>query len=269
MNHYHIYEAIGKGKCSTVYKGRKKKTIEYFAIKSADKSDRNKVLQEVRVLHTLDHPNVLKFYSWYETSAHLWLVLEYCVGGDLLTLLQQDGKLPEDSIHDLACGIVRALQYLHSKGIIYGDLKPSNILLDENGHTKLCGFGLARKLSDISITPSSQLPQAKRGTPCYMAPELFLDGGVHSYASDFWALGCVLYECYTGRPPFVGKEFTQLAKSILSDSNPVLPGTTSSPFVNLINSLLIKDPAERIQWSELCSHAFWRSKFAPLPLYLS
>ncbi|CAA2968847.1 serine threonine- kinase RUNKEL [Olea europaea subsp. europaea] len=99
-----------------------------------------------------------------------------------------------------------------------------------------------------------------------MAPELFLDGGVHSYASDFWALGCVLYECYTGRPPFVGKEFTQLAKSILSDSNPVLPGTTSSPFVNLINSLLIKDPAERIQWSELCSHAFWRSKFGPLPL---
>ncbi|KAL2464102.1 Protein kinase family protein with ARM repeat domain [Forsythia ovata] len=266
MNHYHIYEAIGKGKYSTVYKGRKKKTIEYFAIKSVDKSHRNKVLQEVRVLHTLDHPNVLKFYSWYETSAHLWLVLEYCVGGDLLTLLQQDGKLPEDSIHDLACGMVRALQYLHSKGIIYGDLKPSNILLDENGHTKLCDFGLARKLSDISITPSSQLPQAKRGTPCYMAPELFLDGGVHSYASDFWALGCVLYECYTGRPPFVEKEFTQLAKSILSDPTPVLPDSTSSPFVNLINSLLIKDPAERIQWSELCCHAFWRSKFAPLAL---
>ncbi|KAL2534582.1 Protein kinase family protein with ARM repeat domain [Abeliophyllum distichum] len=266
MNHYHIYEAIGKGKYSTVYKGRKKKTIEYFAIKSVDKSHRNKVLQEVRVLHTLDHPNVLKFYSWYETSAHLWLVLEYCVGGDLLTLLQQDGKLPEDSIHDLACGMVRAMQYLHSKGIIYGDLKPSNILLDENGHTKLCDFGLARKLSDISMTPSSQLPQAKRGTPCYMAPELFLDGGVHSYASDFWALGCVLYECFTGRPPFVEKEFTQLAKSILSDPTPVLPGTTSSPFVNLINSLLIKDPAERIQWSELCCHAFWRSKFAPLAL---
>lgn len=99
-----------------------------------------------------------------------------------------------------------------------------------------------------------------------MAPELFEDGGVHSYASDFWALGCVLYECYTGRPPFVGREFTQLVKSILSDPTPPLPGTPSRPFANLINSLLVKDPAERIQWTELCGHAFWRTKFASVPL---
>ncbi|KAL5541783.1 hypothetical protein UlMin_009493, partial [Ulmus minor] len=266
MNHYHIYEAIGRGKCSTVYKGRKKKTIEYFAIKSVDKSQKSKVLQEVRILHSLDHQNVLKFYSWYETSAHLWLVLEYCVGGDLRALLQQDGQLPEDSIHDLAHDLVKALQFLHSKGIIYCDLKPSNILLDENGRTKLCDFGLARKLDEILKTPSSALPQAKRGTPCYMAPELFEDGGVHSFASDFWALGCVLYECYTGRPPFVGREFTQLVKSILSAPTPPLPGSASRPFVNLINSLLVKDPAERIQWPELCGHAFWRSKFSPVSL---
>ncbi|XP_007035458.2 PREDICTED: serine/threonine-protein kinase RUNKEL [Theobroma cacao] len=266
MNHYHIYEAIGRGKYSNVYKGRKKKTIEYFAIKSVDKSQRSKVLQEVRILHSLNDPNILKFYSWYETSAHLWLVLEYCTGGDLMTLLRQDGQLPEDSIHFLACDLVKALQYLHSKGIIYCDLKPSNILLDENGHTKLCDFALARKLSDISKTPSSMLPQAKRGTPCYMAPELFEDGGVHSYASDFWALGCVLYECYAGKPPFVGREFTQLVKSIISDPTPPLPGSPSPSFLNLVNSLLVKDPAERIKWSELCVHAFWRAKFSLVPL---
>ncbi|KAF8094565.1 hypothetical protein N665_0359s0009 [Sinapis alba] len=256
MNQYHIYEAIGHGKCSTVYKGRKKKTIEYFACKSVEKSRKSKVLQEVRILHSLNHPNVLKFYAWYETSAHMWLVLEYCVGGDLRTLLQQDCKLPEDSVYALAYDLVIALLFLHSKGITYCDLKPSNILLDENGHIKLCDFGLARKLDDISKSPST----GKRGTPYYMAPELYEDGGVHSFASDLWALGCVLYECYTGRPPFVAREFTQLVKSIHSDPTPPLPGNTSRSFVNLIESLLIKDPAQRIQWADLCGHAFWKSK---------
>ncbi|KAE8712390.1 hypothetical protein F3Y22_tig00110257pilonHSYRG00074 [Hibiscus syriacus] len=84
MNQYHIYEAISRGKYSTVYKRRKKKTIEYFAIKSVEKSQRSKVLLEVRILHSLNDLNILKFYSWYETSAHLWLVLEFCTGGDLI-----------------------------------------------------------------------------------------------------------------------------------------------------------------------------------------
>ena len=93
-----------------------------------------------------------------------------------------------------------------------------------------------------------------------MAPELYEDGGVHSFASDLWALGCVLYECYTGRPPFVAREFTQLVKSIHSDPTPPLPENASRSFVNLIESLLIKDPAQRIQWADLCGHAFWKSK---------
>uniref|UniRef100_A0A5K1G9X4 Protein kinase domain-containing protein n=1 Tax=Nymphaea colorata TaxID=210225 RepID=A0A5K1G9X4_9MAGN len=77
------------------------------------------------------------------------------------------------------------------------------------------------------------MPQAKCGTPCYMAPELFQEGGVHSYASDLWALGCVLYECYPGRPPFVAYEFTALVESILSDPVPTLPDNPSKPFCNL------------------------------------
>lgn len=140
------------------------------------------------------------------------------------------------------------------------------ILANEILGAKALGFSvIALVFVTETFFPLIKLPHSKRGTPSYMAPELFEDGA-HSYASDFWALGCVLYECHTGRPPFVGKEFTQLVNSILSDPTPSLPGTSSRAFVNLINSLLIKDPAERIKWPELCGHAFWRTKFSPLPL---
>ena len=96
--------------------------------------------------------------SRYETSNHLWLILEYCVGGDLMSLLRQDMRLPESSIHDFGRDLVISIQYLHSNAIIYCDLKPSNILLDENGRIKLGGFGLSRRLSDINKICLQQLP---------------------------------------------------------------------------------------------------------------
>ena len=83
MNNFHIYEEVGKGKYSVVYKGRKKKSIDYVAVKSIEKNRRKKVLNEVRMFHTLKNRHVLKFYNWYETRNHLWIIFEYCAGGDL------------------------------------------------------------------------------------------------------------------------------------------------------------------------------------------
>ena len=85
--------------------------------------------------------------------------MQYCVGGDLLSLLRQDVRLPESSVHDFARDLVVSLQYIHSNSIVYCDLKPSNILLDENGRLKLGGFGLSRRLSDINKTPLTAIPQ--------------------------------------------------------------------------------------------------------------
>lgn len=144
--------------------------------------------RQVRMLHALKHENVLKFFAWYETTNHLWLILEYCVGGDLLALLRQDLRLPEPSIHDMGVDLVAALQHLHAQGLLFCDLKPSNILLDESGRLKLCDFGLARRLQDVTraasaagshsgaVDAAEQALLAKRGTPCYMSPELFIEG---------------------------------------------------------------------------------------------
>ncbi|MEW5310458.1 MAG: hypothetical protein WDW38_002255 [Sanguina aurantia] len=256
-SHASIYEKIGRGKHSTVYKGRKKKSIQYYAIKSVEKTQKNRVLQEVRTMHALDNKNILKFFNWYETTNHLWLILEYCVGGDLMSLLRQDCKLPESSVHDFGRDLVVALQYLHSNSIIYCDLKPSNTLLDENGRLKLGGFGLSRRLSEINKKPLTTLPQAMRGTPCYMAPELYSEGSTHSTASDLWSLGCVLYECTVGAPPFMNTSFNVLMQQILNEEPPPVPGA-SPEFQELLVRLLDKNPATRINWQDLVTHPFWK-----------
>ncbi|CAI5470722.1 unnamed protein product [Closterium sp. Yama58-4] len=192
-----------------------KKTVQYFAIKSIEKCEKPRVLQEVRTFHTLKHDNVLKFHAWF----------------------------------------------LHSNSIIYADFKPSNVLLDENGRPKLCDFGLARRLTDIA-----KGSQAQRGTPCYMAPELLQEGGVLSFASDLWALGCVMYECYAGHPPFHSPTFSALVSAILTEPPPPLPGTPSVEFQDLVMRLLDKNPGTRMGWEELREHPFWQSPIKALPL---
>ena len=156
MDRYHIYESIGKGKHSVVYKGREKKTIQYYAVKSVEKSQRQRVLQEVHALRAIKHERTLKFVAWYETRNHLWLVLEYCVGGTLLNVLKQDGRLPESSIRRFAVDLCRGLRALHGSGLLHCDVKPSNALLSEHGEVKLCGFGLSRRVaSNVAMLSSS------------------------------------------------------------------------------------------------------------------
>ena len=135
----------------------------------------------------------------YETRNNLWLILEYCPGGDLASLIKQDGHLPETSVRMFSLDILAGLNYLHSMGLLHCDLCPNNILIDEYGILKISDFKYTRK---IPKTPLNNQPLSSRGTPKYMAPELFSPEGVHSYSSDFWALGCVMYEIRCGVHPF-------------------------------------------------------------------
>lgn len=261
MDGYHIYDEIGRGQHSMVYKGREKQTVQYVAIKSVDKSKIDKVLQEVRVQHKLNHPNCLRFFKWYETRHHIWLILEFATGGSLLDLLRHDGCLPETAARVFGADLVHALLYLHSNGVLYCDLKPSNILLNEYGVLKLSDFALSMTLDQLSkMAPKSK----RRGTPCYMAPELFTEEGVPSVVSDMWSLGVVLYELVIGEPPFVSRSFSELVQLIQAAPLELPPGDELTvPFKNLLRSLLRKDPAKRISWPALLTHEFWEGM--PLP----
>ena len=203
---------------------------------------------------------MLRLYSWHETRNHLWLIFEYCAGGDLYHLLEQDKKLPEKSVLRLGIELAAGLYYLHSKGVIYADLKPSNVILNEYSKLKLSDFGLARKVEAASVDPTQQ-----SGTPSYMAPELFQKQGAYSYASDLWSLGCILFEMATGKPPFSSNSLKDLISQIIDGPTPKIDNF-SLEFNNLIAGLLEKDPIKRISWEALRVHPCWEEVLSELQL---
>jgi len=277
MDKYHIYEEIGKGQFSQVFKGREKKKIEYVAIKRVEKAMMNKIVNEVQVMHKLESPHTLRFYDWYETRNNLWLILEYCTGADLESLLRQDGHLPEASVRMFGLDMLAGLKYMHMQGLLHCDLRPRNFLVDEYGILKIADFKMARKLPK---QPLGDTAQDQRGTPAYMAPELFRADGVHSFTSDFWALGCVLYELRRGRPPFGDAEKIGLPELVhnINVLNPIDHPLNSSPpgpvpsmtakLADLLLWILEKSPPHRCTWSRISVHPFWGSNYNPAPTSL-
>ncbi|ETV87815.1 ULK/ULK protein kinase, variant 1 [Aphanomyces astaci] len=274
MENYNIYDEIGRGQHSYVYKARRKRSIEYMAVKSTAKDRMNKILNEVQFLRTFSSPYVLKFHNWYESSNHIWIIFEFCIGGDLLNLITQDKTLPESTIKSFGYDMLMGLQYLHSNGVIYCDLKPANVLIDEYGGLKLSDLGLARKIpTDESVLKVDKLAP---GSPHYMAPELFEQHPVHSFASDFWALGCVLYELRTGSQPFSSVGGFMDLRSMIQTKAVAIPPPAhvdmSRDLCDLLHRLLVKDPAQRISWDDILGHPFWdktshKTSSSPLPAF--
>ncbi|XP_073486514.1 serine/threonine-protein kinase ULK4-like [Aquarana catesbeiana] len=286
MENYILYEEVGKGSKSVVYKGRRKGTINFVAILCIDKSKRAEITNWVRLTHHVKHRNLVTFYEWYETSNHLWLVVELCTGGSLETVIAQDEHLPEDTIREFGVDIISGLHHIHELGILFCDLTPRKILLDGPGTLKLTNFsfskaegenleelfalvGSAENSGDTGeSTPRRNLRNHIKGSPVYAAPEV-IRGADFSISSDLWSLGCVLYEMFTGQPPFFSESFSELTEMIVNKDFPPPQGMSStkpsSEFLSLLNGLLQKDPLKRITWTELFRHAFWKDVFSGDP----
>eukprot|EP00062_Callorhinchus_milii_P011990 gi/632958536/ref/XP_007895092.1/ PREDICTED: serine/threonine-protein kinase ULK4-like [Callorhinchus milii] len=285
MENFVLYEEIGKGNKSIVYKGRRKGTINFVAILCIDKSKRPEITNRVRLTHDIEHQNVVFFNEWYETSNHLWLVVELCTGGSLEMVITQDEYLHEEVVREFGVDLVSGLRHIHELGIIFCDLNPAKILLDGPGTLKYSNFSLAKTegenleefLSLIGteegteeINENTQRRNTKsraRGSLMYMAPEI-LKGEDFSKASDFWSLGCVLYEMSAGKPPFFAENLSELREKILHEDPPPPKAKGSAgtikplEFLSLIQSLLQKDPSKRLDWKGLLQHPFWKGAFA-------
>lgn len=198
-------------------------------------------LRERSILLRLSSPFIVKMHYAFKTPHTLFFVLEYAPGGDLLFRLNKCRTFSEDVAQFYCAEICLALEHMHSKDILYRDLKPENVLLDAEGHIKLVDFGLAREHVSSATTGAKSFA----GTEQYLAPEI-LDGCEYGFAVDWWALGMVLFEMLTGLPPWYTYNDRDTLFASIRYAPLKFPRTIARRSAQFIQNLLIRDPLRRL-----------------------
>uniref|UniRef100_A0AAQ6APD4 protein kinase C n=1 Tax=Amphiprion ocellaris TaxID=80972 RepID=A0AAQ6APD4_AMPOC len=219
---------------------------QYFAVKVLKKDvvlmddDVECTMVEKRVLALAwENPFLTHLYSTFQSKEHLFFVMEYLNGGDLMFHIQEKGRFDINRATFYAAEIVVGLQFLHSKGIIYRDLKLDNVMLDRDGHIKIADFGMCKEnvFGEARATTFC-------GTPDYIAPEILL-GQKYTFSVDWWSFGVLVYEMLIGQSPFQGDDEDELFESIRSDV-PHYPRWITKESKNLLELLFERDPTRRL-----------------------
>lgn len=238
---YEIEAVIGHGGAGAVYKARHLGLDRIVVIKMllagpfATTSELARFFRESKSLAALNHPNIVQVYDVGEVDGRPYYTMEYCKGGTLAQKLAGKPQKISDAV-DLVSTLARSIHAAHVAGIVHRDLKPSNILLAD-GIPKISDFGLARQRElDSHITVSG----ARIGTPCYMSPEQASGSGANiSTAVDIYALGVILYEMLTGRPPFLGSTAAETERQILQQ-DPIPPARMRPGIPRDLNTICLK-----------------------------
>ncbi|XP_023305500.2 serine/threonine-protein kinase Nek2 [Lucilia cuprina] len=254
LQDYEVISVIGNGAFGTCFKVRDKENGNLYAWKGMDydelsENQKESLVSEIRVLRQLQHPNIVQYYHHlvnYEAKS-IFIVMECCEGGDLSQLIAkakaENKRFEERYIWRVLFQVCRALQVCHNKikegTILHRDIKPANIFLDMEGNAKLGDFGLARMLRR-----NESFAETFVGTPYYMSPEI-VKGSKYDRKSDVWAVGCLIYEMCSLRPPFKGKEFNQLSANISIGKFSSIPDIYSQDLQEIIAFMLEVENEQR------------------------
>ncbi|KAI0397867.1 Pkinase-domain-containing protein [Xylariaceae sp. FL0594] len=271
---YTLLDRLGKGHFAEVFLCVEKATGQRYAVKIFTKTpgmeERSKMeglQQEIGVLMSVSHPNVLCLKDTFNEKNAVYLVLELAPEGELFNHIVMKTKLSEEETRRLFIQLFQGVKYLHDRNIVHRDIKPENILVvDKDIHVKLADFGLAKIIGEESFTTTLC------GTPSYVAPEILAEGRHRKYtkAVDIWSLGVVLYICLCGFPPFSEelhtREFpytlSQQIKSGRFDYPSPYWDSVGDPALDLIDRMLVVDPAKRYTVDQCLEHP-WISQKMP------
>jgi tRNA A-37 threonylcarbamoyl transferase component Bud32 len=248
---YEMGELLGRGGMGLVFKARQQALKRHVALKiivsgaHAGAAERARFRTEAEAVARLHHPGIVQIYEVGEQAGCPYLALEFVNGGSLAQRL--DGTpMPPRRAAQLLLDLARAVQHAHEQGIVHRDLKPANVLLTETGAAKIADFGLAKL---VDVEQGQTQTGAVLGSPSYMAPEQ-AEGKARAIgpATDVYALGAILYELLTGRPPFLGASFLETLDQVRThDPAPpqALQPTVSGDLAAICLKCLEKNPAQR------------------------
>ncbi|XP_016945519.2 cGMP-dependent protein kinase, isozyme 1 [Drosophila suzukii] len=220
--------------------------VDIFALKClkkrhiVDTKQEEHIFSERHIMLSSRCPFVCRLYRTFRDEKYVYMLLEACMGGEIWTMLRDRGSFEDNAAQFIIGCVLQAFEYLHARGIIYRDLKPENLMLDERGYVKIVDFGFAKQIGTSAKTWTFC------GTPEYVAPEIILNKG-HDRAVDYWALGILIHELLNGTPPFSAPDPMQTYNLILKGIDMIaFPKHISRWAVQLIKRLCRDVPSERL-----------------------